>query len=412
MRMLCRRSASLMRMTRDVLGHRDDHLPVVLGLRLLARLELDPRQLRDALDEVARSPRRTRRAPRRARRRCPRRRRGGARRRSSPRRAAARRRSCADAERVVDEVLARAALLALVRARGEVEGAAEQLAVDVRVVALDLRDQLVDEALYRSSSSTTAMSLSVLRPRSGTFPRRIRLASPETGAMTRWIRARSRRRLRKTAQVLVALETLALERQMLARDARASLSRYCVRVRNRRTSTLELMQDATACARSSTQYRHLGAQAASRPRTRTIRMRRSGSAPVHDAYEVLERPRPRRQRHDAGARSRVGVVPPGGVPDRSRPRPRRADVGPRLPRATPYSHRAGPAHAAPRRKAAARCSSRTVVRSRRSTRCSSSLRARSPRSRRVGPARLRGDRRRARCRALPGQRALRAVSRS
>ena len=36
----------------DVLGHRDDHLAVVLGLCLLAARELDPRQLRDALDEL------------------------------------------------------------------------------------------------------------------------------------------------------------------------------------------------------------------------------------------------------------------------------------------------------------------------------------------------------------------------
>ena len=35
-----------------VLRHRDDHLPVVLGLGVLAALELDPRQLRDALDEL------------------------------------------------------------------------------------------------------------------------------------------------------------------------------------------------------------------------------------------------------------------------------------------------------------------------------------------------------------------------
>src|SRR5579864_704023 len=35
----------------DVLGHRDDHLAVVLGLRLLTALELDPRQLRNAFDE-------------------------------------------------------------------------------------------------------------------------------------------------------------------------------------------------------------------------------------------------------------------------------------------------------------------------------------------------------------------------
>ena len=37
----------------DVLRHREHHLPVVLRLRLLAALELDPRQLRDALDELA-----------------------------------------------------------------------------------------------------------------------------------------------------------------------------------------------------------------------------------------------------------------------------------------------------------------------------------------------------------------------
>jgi hypothetical protein len=36
----------------DVLRHRHDHLPVVLGLRLLAALEADPRQLRDALDQL------------------------------------------------------------------------------------------------------------------------------------------------------------------------------------------------------------------------------------------------------------------------------------------------------------------------------------------------------------------------
>ena len=35
-----------------VLGHRDDHLAVVLRLGLLAARELDPRQLRDPLDEL------------------------------------------------------------------------------------------------------------------------------------------------------------------------------------------------------------------------------------------------------------------------------------------------------------------------------------------------------------------------
>jgi hypothetical protein len=32
--------------------HRGDHLPVVLGLRLLATLEMDSRQLRDTFDEL------------------------------------------------------------------------------------------------------------------------------------------------------------------------------------------------------------------------------------------------------------------------------------------------------------------------------------------------------------------------
>jgi hypothetical protein len=35
----------------DVRRHRDDHLAVVLGLRLVARLERQPRQLGDAVDE-------------------------------------------------------------------------------------------------------------------------------------------------------------------------------------------------------------------------------------------------------------------------------------------------------------------------------------------------------------------------
>ena len=42
--------------------------------------------------------------------------------------------------------------------------------------------------------------------------RRIPFHQGETGDMTGRIRARSRRRARKTAQVLVALETIALER--------------------------------------------------------------------------------------------------------------------------------------------------------------------------------------------------------
>ena len=50
-----------------------------------------------------------------------------------------------DAERVEDEVLAAAPLLALVRLAGEDEGALEQVAVDVRVVRRDLGEELLEE---------------------------------------------------------------------------------------------------------------------------------------------------------------------------------------------------------------------------------------------------------------------------
>ena len=52
-----------------------------------------------------------------------------------------------DAEGMLDEVLAGAALLALVGARGEVERPAQQLAIGVGDVRLDVSDQLVDEVL-------------------------------------------------------------------------------------------------------------------------------------------------------------------------------------------------------------------------------------------------------------------------
>ena len=130
----------------DVLRHRDDHLAVVLGLGVLAALELDARQLGDAVDEL----------------------------RDLVAELGAellevglgvlddvvQERCCdrllvqaelgadlRDAERVVDEVLAGAALLAFVRARGEAERRGDQLAVDLGLVALDLGDQLLDEVL-------------------------------------------------------------------------------------------------------------------------------------------------------------------------------------------------------------------------------------------------------------------------
>jgi hypothetical protein len=49
------------------------------------------------------------------------------------------------AERVVNERLARAALLAFVSAGREVEGAGEQIAVDLGVVGRNLREELLEE---------------------------------------------------------------------------------------------------------------------------------------------------------------------------------------------------------------------------------------------------------------------------
>ena len=122
-----------------VLRHRHDHLAVVLGLRLLAALELDPRQLRDALDELRDLVAELRAhlldvdvgvlddvVQQRGRDRLLVEAELGADLRRAP--------------RVVDEVLARAALLALVRVAAKANARCEQVAVDVRVVGRDVRD--------------------------------------------------------------------------------------------------------------------------------------------------------------------------------------------------------------------------------------------------------------------------------
>ena len=130
----------------DVLGHRHDQLAVVLRLRVLAALELDAGQLRDALDElrdlvaelrpdlldlgagvlddVVQQ--------------------GGRQRRLVELQAGE---DLRDAPRVEDELLPRLAYLPGVGARGEVEGVREQRPVDVDLVRLDLGDQLLDEVL-------------------------------------------------------------------------------------------------------------------------------------------------------------------------------------------------------------------------------------------------------------------------
>jgi hypothetical protein len=129
-----------------VLGHRDDQLAIVLGLRLLAGLEVDTCQLGDALhelrdlvaelvahvvdlgvgvlDDVVQQGGGNRlvvETQLRADLRC--------------------------APGVQHEVLAGAPLLPLVGARGEPERACDQVAVDLRVVGGDVRQQLVDELL-------------------------------------------------------------------------------------------------------------------------------------------------------------------------------------------------------------------------------------------------------------------------
>ena len=58
-----------------------------------------------------------------------------------------------DAVRVVDEVLSRASELTAVAALGGVEGATDEVAVDVGVVRLDGREQLLHEVLVVLLSS-------------------------------------------------------------------------------------------------------------------------------------------------------------------------------------------------------------------------------------------------------------------
>ncbi len=127
-----------------VLGHREHHLPVVLGLRLLAALEVDAGQLRDAVDEpgdlvaelgadvverdvgvlddVVEQGGRNRLVvlPEL----------GG---------------DSSDCVGVVDEVLARAPQLAVMSGGREAERASDQVAIEIRVVLGDLCDQLVDQ---------------------------------------------------------------------------------------------------------------------------------------------------------------------------------------------------------------------------------------------------------------------------
>src|SRR5439155_5888132 len=196
-----------------VLGHRHDQLAVVLGLRLLATLKLDARQLRDTFDEL-----------------------GDLRpelladvvqlgvgvldhdvEQRGRDRLVVEPQLCADLGRspgVEDEILARATLLALVCVRGEEEGPRDQVAVDVGVVRGDVRDQLVDELLVFFLSLKDSHTSSVLRGSGPPSPlsvaslkgRKWRSDDEGVPSMTWYRRRQERRAAARAARVLVALD--------------------------------------------------------------------------------------------------------------------------------------------------------------------------------------------------------------
>ncbi len=74
------------------------------------------------------------------------------------------------AERVVDELFAGAALLALVRLRGERERPCQKLPVNVRVVGRNLGEQFLDEILVLLWSLENRHTQIVLRAPEATVP--------------------------------------------------------------------------------------------------------------------------------------------------------------------------------------------------------------------------------------------------
>jgi hypothetical protein len=152
----------------DVLRHRHDHLPVVLRLRLLTTLERRSGQLRDALDETGDLGAELR--PQLIELRL------GVLENVVQQRSGDRllvemqfRANLRHRPGVVDELLARAARLAAVRALGEVERPADQPPVEIRVVRLHVGDQLGDEPFvmpFRVDDSRTH-EVSVLGSLSG-----------------------------------------------------------------------------------------------------------------------------------------------------------------------------------------------------------------------------------------------------
>ena len=155
----------------DVLRHRHDHLAVVLGVGLLARLEARPGQLGDALDElsdlVAELGAQVVRLDVGVLDDVVQQRRSeggvvemelGA--------------DLRDRPRVVHERLAGASRLALVRRGGKPKRPSEELLVDARVVLLDRRNQLVDQVLVMTFDVDYRHQPSVLAVSAANLPRR------------------------------------------------------------------------------------------------------------------------------------------------------------------------------------------------------------------------------------------------
>ena len=144
-----------------VLSHRNDHLPVVLGLGLLPALEADSRELRHPFDELHDVVAEGRSQLVDVRvgvfdhvvEQC-----GGDRLRVEVKLRA----DEGNTERMVDKRLARSPHLAPVGPQCLVVGAPDQLLVDTRVVGLDARDQLCDEVVLMPFCIDDCHSLSLL----------------------------------------------------------------------------------------------------------------------------------------------------------------------------------------------------------------------------------------------------------
>src|SRR6266487_421216 len=142
--------------------HRGDHLSVVLGLRLLAALEVDSRQLGDAFDELRDLVAELRPHLVDLRIRILDhvvQERGG----DGLLVLSQLREDLRGAPRVANERFTGAALLSLVRGRGEAKRPREQLAIDVGVVGLDVREQLIEQFLMLLAGFEDGHGKSVLR---------------------------------------------------------------------------------------------------------------------------------------------------------------------------------------------------------------------------------------------------------